>query len=291
MASEHAGPVIAMLGHTTVINCIPCGFAHQDPILSEDIMERYYRSHFWQSEKADALRILRRQRKWWQETYGDWLSLLGEPGFLLDFGSGYGDFILAALAWACSPVTGIEPSHQASDHCESVGLHICRQDWQDFARQNPNGRAGIVSALWLLEHLTNPASFLHYAHHILRPDGHLLLVVPNEWTPLQEEANLFANKKEWWIHSSHINYFSWASITALLKTCSFEIVERFATYPMERFILAGRDYTDNPRVGRKAHREIERRDLSMSRSQRMEYYRQLGATGRGRDIVLVAVKR
>ena len=270
-----------------LIDCESCGFVHVDPIPRPELLTRYYGRTFWQNVKPDALDALRRQRKWWRATYGDWLTLLGDAhdGRLVDVGCGYGEFAQVASAWGWT-VVGIEPSERAAAYCERRGLHIYAETWETCRVMS----ADAVSALWLIEHLPDPAAFLKWCNDILWPGGKLLLVLPNEWTPIQEEANLFATKHEWWVHASHINYFSWASIEALLERCGFRITERFATYPMERFVMTGADYTDDHKAGRKAHKHIEKMDLLMSRESRISYYRWLGRRGRGRDIVLVAEK-
>jgi len=116
----------------------------------------------------------------------------------------------------------------------------------------------------------------------------LLLAFPNEWTAIQSRANRVARKRDWWIDPSHVSYFSTETICNLLGRAGFVVADMLATYPMERFILRGHDYTDNPTVGQRCHRAVERFDLKMIREDRMKFYRTLAEHGQGRDLVILA---
>lgn len=301
---NHTGPIIAEREGLRVIDCANCGYAHLETMPAGEELLRFYESEFWQKEKAGALEMMTGQLDWWNAHYGDWLDAVEQhaPGrALLDVGCGYGFFINAARArrWT---VDGIEPNSEAAryaaEHSASLGYpstsRVWTGSWSDGDSEHlkilPSLDVDAISALWLIEHLPNPVSFLRWCYAHLQPTGVLLAVVPNEWTKAQTIANRYVGKKNYWVHHTHMAYFSQRSFANLLGRCGFRVVDWLTTYPMERFLINGQDYTSNHELGMKLHREVELFDLGMGRDERMAHYRSLARDGEGRDIVCVAVK-
>ena len=242
---------------------------------------------FWE-QKPGALRRLGEQARWWEMTYRDWLSLMPVRGRLWDIGCGFGQF--KRVARDCGLASyGVEPSRYAVAHSVADTRYIFPCSWQEYAP--PRGRGAAISALWLMEHLDKPGDFLDWAHAALVTGGMLLAVVPNENTPIQRAANSIAAKKDWWIHQTHLNYWGKEAFEALLFRHGFECFDVLGTYPMEEFILAGMDYTDNPDVGRACHKKVEDMEMAMTRDGRLRWGRARARLGRGRDLVVFARKR
>lgn len=241
---------------------------------------------FWVEHKPGALRRLGEQVCWWNMTYRDWLSLIPGKGRLWDIGCGFGQFVRVAhdLGWISY---GIEPSDYARRRTVARDLDISGGTWM----QTQLALIEVISALWLMEHLDNPGEFLDWVYGALIADGMFLAVVPNENTRIQRAANKIAKKKDWWIHPTHLNYWDRGGFYELLAQHGFEIVDELGTFPMEGFILAGMDYTDDPEIGKAAHKEIERMEMAMTRKERLELGRLRASRGWGRDLVVFARKR
>lgn len=53
----------------------------------------------------------------------------------------------------------------------------------------------------------------------------------------------------------HINYFDFHGIEILLENLGFGIVLKTSDFPMELFLLMGKDYIENYKVGSKCHQK------------------------------------
>lgn len=284
---NHSGPIVAQRDNLTVIDCQSCGYAHLDALPGPDELERFYTSEFWQSTKAGALADFERAAEWWAAIHEDWLSLVEthtRGRTLLDVGAGYGLFLKSANLRGWSSV-GIEPNTEAAAYSRKHNpCKVLAQDWE-LAH---DARFDCISAHWLIEHLPVPLDFLKWCRSKLNPDGVLLAAIPQEWTEAQADANEITPNKDWWLHHTHLNYFSQTTFSNLLGRAGFRIVDMLATYPMEMFISETLDYTVDPSIGRSLHESIERRELSLTREIRVVEYRQRARYGRGRDLIVVA---
>jgi len=304
----HTGTTLATRDNLTVIDCHVCGYAHLDKFPADSDLASFYESSFWQKEKAGALADFERAREWWAALHGDWLSIVEahtNGRTLLDVGCGYGLFLreAASRGWDAD---GIDPSRESVEYVfkDSIGknIRVVHTSWSEF---NPvvAVQEGIhplysyrmvirkyscISAHWLIEHLPNPLEFLNWCKAHLAPGGVLLLALPQEWTEDQFTANEKAAVKNWWLHHTHLNYFSQTSIANLLGRAGFRIVDSLATFPMETFIKFKHwDYTNDPDLGRHAHMAVESDDLKLTREERIRQYRERAHFVQGRDLILV----
>ena len=67
----------------------------------------------------------------------------------------------------------------------------------------------------------------------------------------------------WWVVvPDHISYFNFENVPPILERLGFCIEDTMGDYPMEFFLLMGRDYISQPELGRACH--LERVELEMS---------------------------
>lgn len=283
-----------------VIQCQTCRIAHQHPIPDEGELADLYKAHFWEEYKADGLDDHINQLDWLWMTHMDWLTMLDahwpktdredrEWKRLLDVGCGYGYFAKAAhnKGWR---VDGVDISPKAISFADTVvsdpGANFYCRPWEEH-----EGHYSAVTALWLIEHLPDPQAFLAKVRDWLDDDGLFLVVVPNEWTEAQNLADEKAANPRWWIDPTHINYFSFDSMEAMLERAGFKVLDKMTTYPMERFIHIDFDYTADDEVGRICHKMVEQMEERSGEKARLKTYRSLAERGEGRDMVIVAQKQ
>jgi 2-polyprenyl-3-methyl-5-hydroxy-6-metoxy-1,4-benzoquinol methylase len=150
-----------------IVRCDACGLCFTQPRPDPADMQRYYPSdyHCHRADapvaKPDAL------ERWLPEC----------PGRLLDFGCGAGGFLrrMRALGWQ---VAGIDTAQRVVERLRS------RHGLEVYAGTLPHAALAdasfdVVTMRQALEHVHAPLAVLRAARRLLRPNGRLLVSVPN----------------------------------------------------------------------------------------------------------------
>lgn len=285
--TDHPGPIIAARDGLQVVNCHACGYAHLDPLPDPAALAAYYSASFWQTKGAGWLAKYEAQRDWITAKDGDTLSVIEQHTAgraLLDIGAGWGFFVGTAAERGWDAV-GLDPSVEASEYARAAGRSVHTLGWEQFW---PARRYDAVTAFWLLEHLPQPLDFLRFCRGCLADGGVLALAVPNDFSAAQSLANEKVGRPYYWIHPTHVLYLTPATLGNLLGRAGFRVVDTLATFPMEKFLLDGRDYTVDDAVGDACHAEVRQNELDYSRELRLEVARWLGRIGTGRDLIVFA---
>jgi len=214
-----------------VLRCALCAnrvLDEWEPAPGTDEFERvdfgdYVRSVGRQREDA-ARRILATLR-----------DLVPDRGALLDIGCSFGWFLVQAQAdgWQAH---GIEPSAIASRQALKAGLRVLQGRFRE--NRFDGVEFDVACLLDVLEHIGDPAAFLDHVAGVLRPEGLLVLQVPNAkglvlWF-LEQVARIWPARAESSIRRlyqldfpfPHLNFFTPASLAALLRRHSFEPVHQ-----------------------------------------------------------------
>ena len=157
----------------------------------------------------------------------------------------------------------------------------------------PAGSFDLIHSTEVLEHLPEPAGMLGLFDRMLRPDGLLLLSLPNDGNPLQDAARELHGLPPWWIAPPHhLNYFTIASITALLTRQGFSPLHVQASFPMEFFLLMGENYVGDPALGRICHGRRKTFETALAAAGlgalKTKLYEQFAALGLGRTVQILA---
>jgi SAM-dependent methyltransferase len=256
-AASHHGPVIATMDDRDVIACRTCGFRHIDPLFTAEELKSFYQHEFYQSERTDYFSSMEQDRDWWMLRYRHYYELLETqaPGRrILDIGSGPGFFLEAGKARGWD-VLGFEPSPVAARYAALRGLAVVNDFFSaDAAREH--GPFDVIALSMVLEHVKDPIGLIGQARSMLVPGGLLLLISPNDFNPLQMSLWKQLGFKPWWVvPRHHLNYFDLASATGFVKARGFDVMHVETSYPLENFLIAGRNYVGNDRIGRECHQE------------------------------------
>ena len=275
-----------------------------------DELDEFYENHYenffqhrLQSRAANAKRDLQsgnsqkqRDSSWEQECfYGDILEQLrsfAPCGHLLEVGSGNGHFI-NFLAKAGYQVTGIDPSPSQCEIAKSLGLKVHQTTLQEAAKIEPlRERFDIVIMMNVLEHLPDAPAALYDVACFLKPGGHLLIKVPNEFSVVQKAASEALGHSAWWISDpDHVNYFDRNSLALLAEDKGFDVLKVTADFPIDWFLLMGEDYVVSPELGTICHEKRKKFELALTQETRLKLYDALANLGMGRNIILHAQKR
>ena len=179
------------------ILCENCTLVFQSPRLSEDELNAYYAGPYWiqaigaevpiasklDFEQARALHL------------ADVIEQsIGTCKVHLDIGCAAAALLLETKRRFGCHVVGIEPGVAYAAHARQAGVEI-HSSLDEFLKQmTGGGRPDIVTMSHVLEHVSDPVSFLRRIRDEVLPfDGYLLIEVPNLFVHTAfEPAHLFA---------------------------------------------------------------------------------------------------
>ena len=144
--------------------CRECGLHFFDPAIpaNEDFYRELSRHCAYSQEKWDFTQALTR---------------ITSNLSILDIGCGSGAWIRKAGRIGCYCI-GIDTNSDAILAAQSQGLDARRETLADFAANNPE-RFDLVTAFQIIEHLETVLPFVELAKSCLRPEGRLIITVPN----------------------------------------------------------------------------------------------------------------
>lgn len=290
---NHRGKTLDTKDGFKVIDCIWCGFKHISPLFSDAELRTFYEKEFYQAEKPNYFKEVKEDIEWWGATYNNYYTLLEKHTKgrkLLDVGSGPGYFLSVGKKRGWS-VLGIEPSPQAYAYSKRHGLPVIH-DFFNYKAVKDYKPFDVVHMSLVLEHVPDPVLFIKDMKKLLKSNGLLFIVSPNDYSPLQNILCEELKFKPWWVvPKHHLNYFDFQSIKKLLTRHGFKIVDTLATFPMEFFLLSGDNYVGNHTLGRKCHNRRKKFEMNLyKKSPELlnGIYRDLAQNGVGREFVVVA---
>lgn len=295
---NHIGEILASSNGFDVVDCQKCGYAHINPIPTEDELEKVYKHDYYEEEKPLYLERYLEDIDWWNATYVQRYEVLEKylpenQRNILDIGTGPGYFLLNGekRGWK---VKGIEPSIKAFKHSLSLGLDV-KQGF--FSKENASklGMFNVINLGLVLEHIPDPEGMLRLINQQLFFDGIVCIIVPNDFNPFQLLLRDYLNFEPWWVAPPHhVNYFNFASLSGLLEKCGFSVVHQESTFPIDLFLLMGDNYIDNDEIGRNCHKKRMNFEKSIRNNGANELleglYTDLAKRGIGREIVMYAKK-
>ena len=215
-----------------IVECSRCGFA-QSEYVSESALRDYYSRFYRPFLSEEQIRILR------QKSYDQAVSQIEYidsiiPGKrftnALDFGTADGELakLLKGISQAVY-VTEFDPQYVEllKKEKELILLDESDLDSAEFSKF-----FDFIAISHVLEHVTDPISFLESFSKLLKKDGFLLVDIPNE-LELLTKANFQAK--------GHLSYFTVDSFRQLVDTHGkFDIFEiRTCNRSVEEFISSG----------------------------------------------------
>lgn len=207
-----------------VVECVQCQLIRLFPQPTPIELREYYPQLYWFAPSGSmAARLEEEYRRLVLRDHVNFvdraLREAEETGYLLDVGCGGGLF-LRMMHDRGYPVVGLDFSLDAAEVAwrENGVPAVCAS----LARApfEPGSCAG-VTMFHVLEHLYDPAAYLEAAHRLLRPNGRLVVQVPNAacWQFL-----LFGKNWNGVDVPRHLINFKRKDLDGLLESCGFEVV-------------------------------------------------------------------
>ena len=205
----------------TVI-CRRCGLVYSDPRPNageiRDYYERQYRVDYKATVQPKPQHVYR-GGKVAVERFRRLPPIFKRGCRVLDFGAGGGEFVFVMRAMGYE-VSGFEPTAEfARFASETLGLPVVHGFYQEI--QIEPGSIDLVTAYHVMEHLESPYDALRRVRDWLRPDGHLLVEVPNVETVCQWPRSRF--------HRAHLYNFSPAALEMAGRKAGYRVVSSLAS--------------------------------------------------------------
>ncbi len=208
-----------------IVECGNCRLIRLDPQPTPLELRDYYPHGYWFiPEGSAAARLEQRYRRFVLRDHLHFVERAlresEEEGLVLDVGCGGGLFLQMLSERRNLRVAGLDFSLDAASMAwrragvPAVCATLSRPPF-------PPESCAAITMFHVLEHLYDPASYLDAAHKLLRPDGRLILQVPNaacwQFLLLGERWNGIDVPR-------HLIDFRLSDIDSLLSSCGFEVL-------------------------------------------------------------------
>jgi SAM-dependent methyltransferase len=214
------------------VRCRQCGLIYVNPQIHPDTARRVYSEQYFRHGGAwlgyeDYLK----DKPLYVEMFGREVRLLGRyksPGHLLDIGCATGFFLEVAERRGWQPF-GVEVSEFAAEHARKLFGDRVYIGTVEEARYEC-AFFDAIACYSTLEHLCDPLATLKEAHRILKPDGVLVVSVP-------DVEHWLSRRSFQWKPTEHLFYFSPKTLSAMFAAAGFETLH---TREMRRCMTLGR---------------------------------------------------
>ena len=280
------------------------GFFQIKPTPTPEEIEKYYAQEFYSGDyqklNDSSLEVQLEDKEFYDSHREDMCesiqTILGKPlkGLkILDIGCGWGQALLYFKNKGMD-CYGFDPAPKAVEYGRKRGLNnliLAGLDTMNVFKQ----RFDIVTLLNVLEHLADPVEIIdEIKKHVLKPGGLIIIDVPNEFNQLQTAGQKLHGLDEWWVSPpGHLNYFSKDTICNLLEGKGFKVKLAESSFPLEMFLLFGRNYVKDSALGRQSHKERVNFELNLRKHAGThvlrKFYQMLADLNIGRQVQVFGV--
>ena len=150
-----------------------------------------------------------------------WSQILGTEGQkILEIGCGNGEHLLRFKKMG-HQVRGIEPDPDASRVAQEAGIEVYPGTAEELPKHCAGEKADLILMSHVLEHCLDPILAVQNSASLLPPGGKLVIEVPNNACL---GAKVFGTTWHWLDVPRHLNFFTEASLRALLEANGFDVL-------------------------------------------------------------------
>ena len=206
--------------------CLACQTVYISPRPSPDILDDYYRHSenyaYWNAVIFPASETARRERIF-KPRVARVIDICRAhsvaTNLLVEVGAGFGTFCEEMMQAATfKRVVAVEPTPSLADTCRTRGVEVIQSTIEQARLEHG---VDVVVSFEVIEHLFDPAAFVVRCRDVLRSRGLLVLTCPN----IQGFDIDVLGPVSPAIDVEHLNYFHPASLSALLVSHGFEVLE------------------------------------------------------------------
>jgi SAM-dependent methyltransferase len=225
-------------GHFVLDRCQDCRHTFQNPRLSAEGLEFYYRDFYDGLGEKQLGNTFGGRTTMYRQRAESLLPFAATPKNWLDVGTGHGHFCESARTiFPGTTFDGLDFTDGA-ELAERAGRveRGYRGNFPDLAPELA-GHYDVVSMFHYLEHSTEPGRELAAAHRVIRPGGHLLIEVPD---PDSRFARLLGRWWLPWLQPQHLHLVPVENLRRGLTELGFSVVAEQHAEPHDPVdLLAG----------------------------------------------------
>jgi 2-polyprenyl-3-methyl-5-hydroxy-6-metoxy-1,4-benzoquinol methylase len=278
------------------------GFLQISPTPSPEEISKFYANEFYSGDykklNDSSLEVQTEDAEFYNGRWDDICANIKEITKrelkdlkVLDIGCGWGQalFYFKKQGMDCY---GFDPAPEAVAYGKERGLNIVTSGFDNMNVFSQ--RFDVVSLLNVLEHLSDPVKVIaEIREKVLKPGGLLILDVPNEFNDFQVAGQTVHHLEQWWVAPpAHLNYFSGTTLSGLLTGEGYKVQALESSFPLEMFLLFGRNYVKDPVLGKKCHNERVAFETNLRLTGKTDvlrkFYRNLAELNLGRQVLAYA---
>ncbi|MDO9000517.1 MAG: class I SAM-dependent methyltransferase [Bacteroidota bacterium] len=207
-----------------VVSCDVCGFHFTNPRPSDDVLGSYYKSEDYIShsntKKGIISRLYHAVRSYTLIKKLELVSRHVSRGTILDYGAGTGMFLNTCKlsGWEAF---GIEPDLGARIIASEMNLSVYGTK-NNLLHDIPETTFDAITLWHVLEHVTDLDDTLNFFKKVLKPDGTLIIAVPNHTS---FDAKHYKGFWAAYDVPRHLYHFHKETVEKLLGKFDFKLVE------------------------------------------------------------------
>jgi 2-polyprenyl-3-methyl-5-hydroxy-6-metoxy-1,4-benzoquinol methylase len=282
------------------------GFLQVAPTPSAEEIAKFYAEEFYSSGyqgfNNSALEVLTRDQEFhvahWDDIRKQVEAIAGRPmaGMsVLDVGCGWAQALLHFKSKGAD-CHGFDPADEAVAHGRKNGLDVVKAG-MDQMDVFGGKRFDVVTLMNVLEHVADPIGVLtEIRAKVLKPNGVLVIEVPNEFNAFQVCGQKVNDLHQWWfVPPSHLNYFNGQTLKQTLDGLGYDVKYAESSFPLEMFLVFGDNYVKDRDLGRKCHERRMAFEMNLRKhgfeNVLHDLYQSFAERNLGRTVVAYSVPR
>lgn len=209
--------------------CRDCGTIYMNPRPTAVILDWFYKKsenyEFWNKSIFPASEDVRR-KKIFSPRVDRILEICEKFNIntysLMEIGAAYGTFCSEMISRKIfNRVIGVEPTPELAKTCREKGITTIESTIENVKLDEQIGKFDVIVCFEVIEHLFSPKELIENSEKILNPGGLLFVSCPNS----QGFDFIMLGALCDSIDHEHLNYFNPKSISSLMRSCGFDILE------------------------------------------------------------------
>jgi SAM-dependent methyltransferase len=208
--------------------CEQCETVYANPRPRPEHLEEYYTHSenyaYWNQYIFPASEVVRREKIFKprvQKVIEICQKLNVQTNTLLEVGAGFGIFCEEMQSMEVfDRIIAVEPTPDLAETCRVRGIEVIEKPIEkiDFGKEIID----VIVNFEVIEHLFSPGEFLVKCYELLTEGGILIVTCPNS----KGFDIVTLGQKSSAVDNEHINLFNINSLTMLLESCGFEVIDK-----------------------------------------------------------------